>query len=324
MRLRRYETSEVESAVKQARTELGEDAMLVSVERAKAAKGGTGRYRVIFAAESVIHCEKGPFPGNIFPFQNGSIASKRDGSKWNLVRSELSELAGQLSRTLSLDVHANTAGLFVPISGHSGLNGETIQASAHHQTVPPMIEVLVGPYKSGKSTAAAKLASNQANSGRKVALVHLFQSEQRLEPQLALKGVIECSAESITHLDMIVDVEPLIESILVDASGNAGKMTDAFISWLAERRAGVHLTLDAHLKSEDWLAGGIKFRSFLPTHLLLTHVDQVTDWAAVWRGIGGTGLPCSYFSAGPHLSSQLEFIGLAKSTQVESVKAASA
>ena len=324
MRLKLYENSEIDSAVKQARMELGEEAMLVSVERAMAAQAGIGRYRVVFAAESGNDSEALPSPSKNSPFQNGSVASKGDSPKWSLVRLALSELAADLSRTPSHDVPAKTVERFPPLSEYSGLSGEADPALTRQQTAPALIEVLVGPPKSGKSTAAAKLALLQANSGKKVALIHLLQQEQVFDPELAAKGVIECSAESIGHLDTIVDLEPLMESIFVDTASEAGEMTDAFLLWIARRHAGVHLTLDACFKSENWLAASIEFGPFLPAHLLLSHVDQITDWAAVWRGIGGTGLPCSYFSSGPHLSSPLEFIGRAKITQVESSKAASA
>ncbi len=323
MRLKLYENSEVESAVKQARTELGEEVMLVSVERAKTAQIGTGRYRVIFAAESFDDRAWPPLPAKNNPLQNG-IDSRVDGSKWSLVRFELSQLAADLRRDLSNGCWEKNVALPVLISENAGRYGVADLGLARQQTVQPVIEVLVGPHKSGKSTAAAKLAVLQATSGKKVALVQLLEPGMLFEPELASKGVIECSAESIEHLETIVDVEPRMECVFVDTTPRPGKMTDALRRWISARRASVHLTLDARVNSEDWLAAGIEFKSFLPAHLLLTHVDQITDWAAVWRGIGGTGLPCSYFSAGPHLSSPLECISRAKNAQVEAGKAASA
>lgn len=320
MRLKRYEHNEVASAVKQARTELGDEAMLISVERAST-EVGIGRYRVIFAAESATGAQKLPRLANNGQFQNGNTA-KGDVSKWHLVELELRELAGDLSRSPSENTTAKEVGdSLLEHAGRRWIDDQTLRL---HPVTPPLIEVLVGPRNNGKSTAAVKLASRQVSAGKKVALAHLFKPENTFASELGSNGVIECCAQSIDHLDTIVDVEPSMESIIVDITGAAGEMMNPLLRWLTKRRAVVHLTLNARATPEAWFNAGVEFSSFMPGHLLLTHVDQITDWASVWRGIGGTGLPCSYFSAGPRVSSPLEFIGLAKNGPIETGKAASA
>ena len=319
MRLKKYETSEVESAVKQARSELGEEAMLVSIERAPASQVGMGRYRVIFAAESFATVEKLPKTANNGLFQMGISPSK-----WDIVRVELRELASDLSRFTSEDILEPSKKPLSATADHAGQNRQKDQAGTFQPMVLPLIEALVGPTKSGKSTAISKLALSQAKAGKKVALIRLFQPEKTLESELSSNGVIECYAESISHLDAVVDVEPWMDSILVDITRAGEEIRDPLLRWLTDRQAFVHLTLDACVKPEEWLEARIAFNSFSPDHLLLTHVDLITDWAAVWRGIGGTCLPCSYFSAGPRLSSPLDFIGRAQTAQPETGKAASA
>ncbi len=306
MRLQQYQSSDVEMAVRQARTDLGEEAMLVTVEQSNSAPKNT-RFRVTFATQVGVSNAgptnhiKEPAPA---PFtlpvlkQIDSKSQPSSSQQWKSVRSELTQLAEELGYPLQKLEVANAIASVVA-------SRTTIRPPGGQSTA------VIGRAGCGKSTAIRKLALREALAGGRVVVVRAFQPEQPTVPELTKVGVLQLTAASLGELEAIYSQQNMADLILADIPAivaNPGwAESQPFQQWLLATGVTVHLAISALSPFSQWWEDALQFGWFEPAYLLLSHLEEVTNWVGLGRAIQSTGLECSYFSAGAEITSPIEF-----------------
>ena len=324
MRLHQYHSSDVEMAVRKARVELGEEAMLVAVEQAKSGDPKSTRYRVTFANQVVVaKKDMGAFlrPGSELLISNDtSKDTPKHGGKhdeWKTVRFELAYLAEQLADPISY------FGNPTPVL-NSAVNYPNLR-SIH---LPPggQCTAIVGRRECGKTTAIHKLAIREASAGRSVAVVHAFQRSGAFVPKLASAGVLQRNATSIAELDAVFDELSTADLILADISSVVADrnwpMSKLFRTWLMANGATLHLAIDATSPPSHWRSDVMQFSWLEPAYLLLSHMEKVVDWKELDLCIESTGLEPSFCSMGAAIDSPIEWAKLDR--LIPTTKAASA
>ncbi len=301
MRLQQYQSSDVEMAVRQARTDLGEEAMLVTVEQSNNAPKHA-RYRVTFATQvGVINTDPANLPPPPEPAPTRPLAKKQSDSgsqQWTSVRSQLTQLAEELGQPLQKLEATKTIKSVVALR-------TTIRPPGGQSTA------VIGRAGCGKSTAIQKLALREALAGGRVVVVRAFQSLQPPAPELVKAGVLQFAATSLRELEAIYCQQNTADLILADIPSivaNPGwTESQPFQQWLLATGVTVHLGINAISPFPHWWEDAVQFGWFEPAYLLLSHLEEVTNWTNLVRAIQSTGLECSYFSAGAAITSPIEF-----------------
>ncbi len=320
MRLHQIHSSDVEMAVRQARVELGEEAMLVAVEQAKSGDSKSSRYRVTFANQ-VIGAEKDL--GSILRSRSEFLISKdtpKHGGNydgWKTVRFELAYLAEQLAAPISY-----------PGNPTPDLNSAVNYPNLRSIELPPggQCTAIIGRKECGKTTAIHKLAFRETSAGRTVAVVRAFQPSRVFIPKLASAGVLQRNATSIAELDAVFEELSAADLILADISSVVADrnwpMSQSFRRWLMANGATLHLAIDATSPPSHWRSDVMQFSWLEPAYLLLSHMEKVVDWKELNLCIESTGLECSFCSMGATMDSPIEWAKLEQ--LIPTTKAASA
>ena len=315
MRLKLYRADDVETAIKAAGQELGEDAMLISVEKSQVHEIPYGRYRVVFA--NGLPSLPAARPARPEPIRDRV-------PNWKELRSSLSLLADQLSvpppvsashQVKRFLIECGVRYTDVPAieqaienSGIKKLLDQTIKPYNHNQT--SNISVFVGPSGSGKSTSVDKLAFLESRAGKRVLVIRAFQNNASTNPARVDSRILELYAPSVRELEVIRHIQPAPDVVLIDAASHlAGFSADQAASvcdWFHSNGATVHLVLSAVTRLQEWLNYTAQFEQFRPSRVLLTHVDEVVSWAGVWSAVLGSAMQCSFFSAGPFITDPIE------------------
>lgn len=297
MRLQQYQSSDVEMAVRQARTDLGEEAMLVTVEQSNSAPKHA-RYRVTFATQVGMTNALPPAPEpapTTLPVQKQTDSTSH---QWTSVRSELTQLAEELGQPLQKPEIANAIASVVALR-------TTLRPPGGQSTA------VIGRAGCGKSTAIQKLARREALAGGRVVVVRAFQPGQPPVPELEKAGVLQFAAASLSELVAIFCRQNTADLILADIPSivaNPGwTESQPFQQWLLATGVTVHLGISAISPFPQWWEDAVQFGWFEPAYLLLSHLEEVTNWVGLGRAIQSTGLECSYFSAGAAITSPIEF-----------------
>ena len=317
MRLKLYRSDDVETAVKAAGQALGEDAMLISVEKSPALEIPLGRYRVLFA-------------NGLPTLQPESYTVRspiRDRApKWQELRTSLSLLVDQLSAQLPESSGSEQARQIILDSGVRPNDISVVEQAIERSTIGELlgktirqqpgpisgIAVFIGPDGSGKSTAADKLALREARGGKQVLIVRAFQSSHSLRPRHPDSGVLELSVMNVRELDVIDHIHPPPGLILIDTSSQLAADPNHITElsdWIHLKSATAHLVLSAVTRFEEWQNYVAKFSPFRPSLLLLTHMEEVVAWIGVWNAIITSSMECSFFSSGPRITDPFENAG---------------
>ena len=315
MRLKLYRADDVETAVKAAGQELGEDAMLISVEKSHDQEIPYRRYRVVFANGLPS------LPAARPSFQN---PIREHLPNWKQLRSSLGLLADLLSVPPPVSASQDVKHLLIDCgvrysdvpaiqqaienSGIKMLLDQTIKPYHHNPT--SKISVFVGPSGSGKSTTVDKLAFVESRAGKRVLVIRAFQKNTSTNSARVDPRILELYAPSVRELEVIRHIQPAPDVILIDAASHlAGFPTDQaalVCDWFHSNGATVHLVLSAVTRLQEWLNYAAQFEQFRPSRVLLTHVDEVVSWAGVWSAVLGSAMQCSFFSAGPFITDPIE------------------
>ena len=315
MRLKLYRADDVETAVKAAGQELGEDAMLICVEKSQTHEIPYGRYRVVFANGL-------PSLPAVRPNMPDPIRDRVP--NWKELRSSLGLLADQLSvpppasarqevKRFLIECGVRCADVpavehAIENSGIKELLDQTIKP--YQQSRASNISVFVGPSGSGKSTAVDKLAFLESRSGKRVLVIRAFQKDISANPARVDSRILELCAPSVRELEVIRHIQPAPDVVLIDSASHlAGfppEQAALVRDWFQANNASVHLVLSAVTRLQEWLNYTAQFCQFRPSRVLLTHVDEVVSWAGVWSAVLGSAMKCSFFSAGPFITDPIE------------------
>jgi flagellar biosynthesis protein FlhF len=154
MRLKSYFAGSVETALQQARRELGEDAMLVSSRRAAPEAARLGEYEVVFAvpkhdaSATGRTAPSGPAPADIPEGEAGT--ANNSPPLWEMFRRELAALRGQVQR-VSRSIERQYANEQAPAlsSALDSVEETLAQSGIHRDLAHRVLEALQGKLLEG-------------------------------------------------------------------------------------------------------------------------------------------------------------------------------
>ncbi len=329
MRLKSYFAGTVESAICLARQELGEDAMLVSSRKTSPESRRLGLYEVVFAApaESIIE----PQPTLAVEMEemrrqlskvsaqvtrggrrpHRTINPALDELDEALIAHEVDvELAASVLRDLE-KLPANPTTREVRQSFRQNLASRISVAG----DLPRAVVVLVGPPGAGKTATLAKLAVRFGLVCRRSTHIisydgHRIASGEQLRAYAAILGVSFELLYTVDALALSLRDNIRKDLILIDTPGYSASDLDTslelsrFLSTYPH--LDIHLVLSCAAKTSD-LSGMVeRYKTFHPSKLLFTKLDETQSHGAILNESVRTGLPVSFLSAGPRVPEDLD------------------
>ncbi|MBI4875836.1 MAG: hypothetical protein HY822_14465 [Acidobacteria bacterium] len=287
MRIKSYFSNSVKDAMRAAREELGSDAMLLNSRAAPPEAAHLGRCEVVFGL--------GEKPGG----KAEAPGAERDlAAEFEALRRQIERLRGDVA-----DQSAPPAPACTPrTDAHLGASRRSPVAA------------LVGPSGTGKTTCIAKLALREARSaGRAVRLVSLgigrVGHTDHLRSYARIAGLEFQALPNPCALRALVGSRRPGTLTLIDTPGfaqtdraEAERIAAALVS---EPEIDVHLVLSAGARPEDLPRFLAFFAPFRPAKLLFTRLDETLGRDTILQAAETTGLPLSYFSAGPRVPEDL-------------------
>ena len=179
----------------------------------------------------------------------------------------------------------------------------------------PRVWALVGPTGVGKTTTLAKLAAHFGlRQGVRVALVSVdtyrMAAAEQLKVYAGIMGVPFFTAGGSAELEQVLARLEGVDLVLVDTEGRAPGDGDS----LAELRATLgelpglacHLLLAAPTRDRDQRATVEAFADFQPQSLIFTKLDETTTFGPILNQVVRTGCPVSYITSGQRVPDDLE------------------
>ncbi len=183
----------------------------------------------------------------------------------------------------------------------------------------PLVIALVGPTGAGKTTTAAKLSRNAAAfAGRRVGVLTLDGFRARALDQL--RSYPGLSAFSMAAAFTRADIRPALKQmkgmdvVLVDTPGRGPRGHEDAVRireclW-ALRPDEVHFVLPAGLSTAAGLRAFGEARSFSPTHLLPTKLDEYPEDVAILSLARRLGLATRWAADGQRVPGDLRAFSL--------------
>lgn len=177
------------------------------------------------------------------------------------------------------------------------------------------IHLLAGPYGSGKTCTALRLAlaAKKAHPKSRILVANADRSQGK--GRLYLRHYTELSGLTYRELDDSAQWEQLARDaqahdlILIDLPGLPGRQN--LDSWLAEASAGslppshVHLVLNPLYGTAQMNAFMSRFQTSSAASIIWTKLDEACNYGEILNQANNSGLPVSLFSVGPELKNSL-------------------
>lgn len=297
MRLKSFTAPSMAEAMRMIRDELGDDAIIVSTQRAIGGKG----VRITAALEQSDPDE----PADLFGNGEAPVAQA--------VRAALVE-HGTPPRLLERLVNAaHTSEIDDPLRACTAAMDAGFAYAPLPEVAAPRPFMLVGPPGAGKTIAVAKLAARTVLNGRRVAVItadhHRAGAVHQLAAFTRILGVDLKSARGPDSLRQAVDgLDGRTDLVFIDSPGlNPFKPTDMeFLAGLVEA-ADVEpiLALAAGGDAEEAAEIGEAFGEAGATRLLATRLDTTRRFGAIMAAADAAQLMLCDVSASPHVASGL-------------------
>lgn len=325
MRVKSFYGATIREALERARRELGPDASLVAARQTTPGESQAGAYEVICSkagSEASVETPPPPPPRPAPPDKSGREHAisrfRKSVDAWrNAVRlsgpdsfddlrapllsdgfsPELSDeiLAGVRQRNRALQKQTGAPGAADLLLRQELAERVSISAGLGRPRSERKVVALVGPPGAGKTATLVKLAIRYGlQAGRRTQFITLDGA--RVGGAYQLRTYAAGMATGIDVLETASGLRDVIEGhrdkslILIDTPGYGPRDTAAAaapasaLSLLPE--ADVQLVLPATMSASDLSATISRFRPFLPSRLILTHVDAATSCrAAVTQAI---------------------------------------
>jgi flagellar biosynthesis protein FlhF len=164
-----------------------------------------------------------------------------------------------------------------------------------------------GPPGSGKTSAILRLAVRYGVAyGRRTVLLaaedHRIAGSERLLRHAELLGV-ECRlADSLEELGKALESRRKNDFFLIDSPGLARrevKSAAELAAWLAaSNEIQRHLVLPATMKRSDLQDCIRSFAPFRPDRLLFTKLDETREYGSIFSAAAASGIPISFLTSG--------------------------
>jgi flagellar biosynthesis protein FlhF len=332
----------VQSAMEQARVELGADALLLDSREAPPEARHLGDYEVVFGASSEPPVPPAPpvsssmealrrqveeirqllgraTPSAAAPRSHGEIIAQA------LIGSGVEPV---LARELAEAARRRMARRSVPRIGETrpagGGEAPDLLLEASEEifgsfAVAPEIgrvTALVGPPGCGKTTNLVKLAITQGLArGRAVRLVSAdtrrIGGAEQLRLYATILGAHFQAVESTAALAQAIESAPANALVLIDTPGYSAVLLQELGGDLARflnRRQDIdtHLVLTASMRIEDLYHTAELYQGFRPAKLLFTRADETSSLAAVLCVAARSKKPVSFLSNGQSVPEDIE------------------
>jgi flagellar biosynthesis protein FlhF len=337
MTIKSFFADTIAAAIREARAELGEEAMLLKSRRAPDEARHLGAYEVVFgvlqagrpeasATESIWDV---PFEALPQAAPTAAVARPRADSLYRkLIELEFDEglaadFAARVQARLAAEGFSGKDGRAgLAVSGEAAIEQAiTLEAERFYERSAGLdgpgdgIAALIGPPGGGKTSTVVRLAvAYGVAKGRRVVLMaandHRVAAAGKLLHYASLLGV-ECHAacrpqELAGHLSRA----KVGDLILIDTPGYGPRdreHTPPLAEFLAQRpEIHKHLVLPATLKTDDLRASVERFEAFGTGSLLLTRLDETARFGAAISEAAACRKPISFLSSGQRVPGDIE------------------
>ena len=331
MKLKSYFSGTVEAAMKLARKELGEDALLVNARPAMPETQYLGAYEVVFG---LADGATAPLPsrtasGNRLAEEVAELKREFERMALTLRNSssngEISVPAPLLVEELPLDANhlysrlvaqdldstlAQSVARGTPLQNFVKTDSTLGVAGSSRRVI-----VLVGPPGAGKTTTLVKLAARyglqkRASAQILTADVYTIAAADQLCSLASILGIACEVAETATDLEQKLQEYHSRALVLIDMPGlTRAEMGDAaeLIQFVqSQPDFDVHLVLPAYLRPADMSTAIELYSCFAPKKLLFTRIDETAQYGTMVGESARSSLPISFFANGQQIPDDLE------------------
>jgi len=349
MRLKSYFAGTVESAIRLARQEMGEDAMLVNSRKAPQEARHLGAYEVVFATapDSRVDPPRPSRAEEIAPpaqsliqemaemrrqldkvsaqvSRSATRGRRRLPAPSNPALDDLDELlaAHEISSDLAGSLLRNLESLPVTVTSQDAL--QTLRQDLENRlTVSPelsprAVAALVGPPGAGKTAMLAKLAVRCGRAALRATHIisfdsHRIGSGEPLRSYAAILGVGFEALDTVAALAQSLQEHSRKDLILIDTPGYSAQELDLSFElsdFLSTYpHVDIHLVLSCAARSSDLFRMVERYNRFNRAKLIFTRRDETEAYGAVLNESIRTALPASFLGSGPRVPDDLEPAG---------------
>jgi flagellar biosynthesis protein FlhF len=342
MKLKSFFADTVEEAIRQARQEMGPDAMLVNSKRSGAEARHLGAFEVVVCADEALAAP---------PVEQTAAGSRSAAApSSDRLSGEVSELRRQIER-LALTLMRSSSSMagfasspalaqaFAALTDAeldadlayeiiSGIGAEA-PAGAVRAALSKLIRVnpalgrpeaharvaLVGPPGAGKTSTLVKLAVRYGISQKRSTQIlttdtHRIAAADELQSYAAILGVGCQVIETPGALAQALEENRHKDLILIDTPGmsraeiEAGEDLARFLAGSAE--VETHLVLPASMRAADLKHVAAQYGIFQPHKLLATRLDETETCGPIVSVSIRTGIPVSFLCSGQRIPEDLE------------------
>jgi flagellar biosynthesis protein FlhF len=331
MKLKSYFSGSVEAATELARTELGEEALLVNARPATPEAKHLGAYEVVFGVP--------PREVAIAPSPAASAAPDRAAP--DRLTQDITDLKREIERLMQClrggrafapappEPSADELELYPKLLA-AELDPMLAQAVVQGKPFEELFEVdatlgltgaelgvvaLIGPPGVGKTTALVKLAANYGLPSRRPAHilsvdVYRVAAADQLRSLASILGIGCEVVETPAALAQALEGLRNKDLVLIDTPGlAANEMEDgAELAALLASHAEIdtHLVLSASMKPADMARVIERYEIFRPKKLLFTRLDETSRYGALVSEAARRSLPISFLTCGQQIPEDIE------------------
>lgn len=345
MRLKSYFADTVEEALRQARNEMGAEAMLVNSKRSAPEAKHLGAYEVVCATEAELNSDCTAVNG-IHNRPNAAPPIDKLSSEVSELRQQMQRLARMLARSGSegmagiasdpersrafarlsdAEVDADLAHEIVT-SIRGECSDDTLRAKlvsiirTNHQLgacgAASRMVALVGPPGAGKTTTLVKLAFQFGVAARKSAHIltldtYRIAAAEEVRSYAAILGIGCQVVESPANLVQAIEENRQKSLILIDTPGLCRSQMDGFLEWAeilgAHNEIDTHLVLPASMRASDLIGVAGQYGICRPDKLVFTRLDETETFGPILSLSARLDLPVSFLSRGQSIPEDLDF-----------------
>jgi flagellar biosynthesis protein FlhF len=329
MTIKSFFADTVAAAIREARGQLGAEAMLLKSRRAPEEARHLGAYEVVFGVLQTARSETSSLGGAVSE-SIWDVAAETDWRPSRAMALERPRADALYRKMLELEFEEGLAYEFAErvqarvLSEDSSGNAAAAPESAVERAISLECErfferdtvldsdgcralAVVGPSGAGKTSTVIRLAVGYGlGKGRRVILLgahdHRVGAAARLEHYASLLGV-ECHTGCRPQeLGERVQRRQERELILIDTPGYGPRekqQAQPLAEFLAQRHEiQKHLVLAATLKADDLRAAVERFENFGIDRLLFTRLDETTCFGHAFSEAAASGKPISFLASG--------------------------